>query len=90
MGRDSYDDMVSPDRQRRGRGTNRITGLIVVFGILICAIALLVFMILSPQDAGTSSVETQNLIRRDPDTCDSRDQTAGDACLECCHNTGCR
>ena len=36
MGRDSYDDMVSPDRQRRGRGTNRITGLIVVFGILIC------------------------------------------------------
>ena len=73
MGRDSYDDMVSPDRQRRGRGTNRITGLIVVFGILICAIALLV-----------------HLIRRDPDPCDCRDQTAGDACLECCHNTGCR
>lgn len=71
MGRDSYDDMVSPDRQRRGRGTNRITGLIVVFGILICAIALLVFMILSPQDAGTSSVETQTPVTveiRQPET----------------------
>lgn len=71
MGRDSYDDMVSPDRQRRGRGTNRITGLIVVFGILICAIALLVFMILSPQDAGTLSVETQTPVTveiRQPET----------------------
>ena len=49
MGRDSYDDMVSPDRQRRGRGTNRITGLIVVFGILICAIALLVHRMPAPR-----------------------------------------
>lgn len=71
MGRESYDDMVSPDRPRRSRGSSRITGLIAVFGILICAIAVLLVVILSPQEETAQPKAQQNPVTveiRQPET----------------------
>lgn len=51
MGRESYDDMVGSAR-RRGKGSNSRILLIAVLGILICAIAILVYLIVSSPDLG--------------------------------------
>ncbi len=60
MGRESYDDMVSSSNERRKRGTSSSkTGLIAVLGVLICAIAVLVFLILSPVEEENSVSQTQ-------------------------------
>ena len=59
MGRESYDDMVSYEKRSR-KSSSRMTGLVAVLGILICAIALLAVLILSPQEesAQPESVQT--------------------------------
>lgn len=60
MGRESYDDMVSSSNERRKRGTSSSrTGLIAVLGVLICAIAVLVFLILSPVEEENAAAQTQ-------------------------------
>ena len=60
MGRESYDDMVSSSNERRKRGTSSSrTGLIAVLGVLICAIAVLVFLILSPVEEENAATQTQ-------------------------------
>lgn len=66
MGRESYDDMVSSSNERRKRGTSSSrTGLIAVLGVLICAIAVLVFLILSPVEEGNAASQTQTPVTVD-------------------------
>lgn len=47
MGRENYDDMVENGRRRPQRSGGKV-GLIAIFGVLICAIAVLLVLILSP------------------------------------------
>lgn len=50
MGRESYDDMVGPDRPRsKGKSSGRV-GLIALFGVLICAIGVLLYLIFVPPE----------------------------------------
>lgn len=56
MGRESYDDMIGPERPRRKAGGARV-GLIAVLGVLICAIIVLVILILNPAPAPTAEAE---------------------------------
>lgn len=56
MGRESYDDMIGPERPRRKAGGARV-GLIAVLGVLICAIIVLVIIILNPAPAPTAEAE---------------------------------
>lgn len=66
MGRESYDDMVSSSNERRKRGTSSSkTGLIAVLGVLICAIAVLVFLILSPVEEENAASQTQTPVTVD-------------------------
>lgn len=66
MGRESYDDMVSSSNERRKRGTSSSkTGLIAVLGVLICAIAVLVFLILSPVEEENAAAQTQTPVTVD-------------------------
>lgn len=57
MGRESYDDMVSS--RPRGKSNVKSIALVAVFGVLICAIAVLIVLILSPAEEGQSA-ETQS------------------------------
>lgn len=56
MGRESYDDMIGPERPRRKAGGARV-GLIAVLGVLICAIIVLVILILNPAPAPAAEAE---------------------------------
>ena len=56
MGRESYDDMIGPERPRRKAGGARV-GLIAVLGVLICAIIVLVILIMNPAPAPTAEAE---------------------------------
>lgn len=56
MGRESYDDMIGPERPRRKAGGARV-GLIAVLGVLICAIIVLVILILNPAPVPTAEAE---------------------------------
>ncbi len=62
MGRENYDDMVSSSRERRRNGSSSRTGLIAVLGVLICAIAVLFFLILSPVEEETEARAEQTPI----------------------------
>lgn len=56
MGRESYDDMIGPERPRRKAGGARV-GLIAVLGVLICAIIVLVILIMNPAPAPAAEAE---------------------------------
>lgn len=48
MGRDSYDDMVGPDRKPRRQGGGRRLALITLLCVLVLVIGVLVYLILAP------------------------------------------
>ncbi len=48
MGRDSYDDMISPDpRGRRNSGSSKV-GLIAAFCVLLCLVAVVLYLLFAP------------------------------------------
>ncbi len=47
MGRDSYDDMVSPNNSRGRRGGNSKVGLIAALGIVFCLLVVIIYLLLS-------------------------------------------
>ena len=63
MGRDSYDDMVSPSRSGRGRkrGGSK-AGIIAALGIVICLLAVIVYIFVSPPKEESVSREKQQQI----------------------------
>ena len=61
MARDSYDDMVSPDpRMRRGSGSSKV-GLIAAFCVLICLVAVVLYLLFAPpQEEKVEAVTTSH------------------------------
>lgn len=76
MGRESYDDMIGPERPRRKAGGARV-GLIAVLGVLICAIIVLVILILNPAPAPAAEAEAAESVSvtvREPEVIARQDE----------------
>lgn len=81
MGRESYDDMIGPERPRRKAGGARV-GLIAVLGVLICAIIVLVILILNPAPAPAAEAEAAESVSvtvREPEVIARQDEGAAPA-----------
>ena len=63
MGRESYDDMISPDpRGRKNSGSPRV-GLIAAFCVLLCLVAVVLYLLFAPpRETKTEEVKTHEPI----------------------------
>ncbi len=60
MGRDSYDDMVSPNNSRGRRGGNSKVGLIAALGIVFCLLVVILYLLLSSPNTEEEPKKEEN------------------------------